>query len=43
MEKGGNLKITKEGWKYGAWAGLHVSACVFVGGGGRVREQDGCN
>ena len=34
MEKKGNLKITKEGWKYGAWAGLHVSACVFVGGGG---------
>ena len=36
MEKGGNLKITKKGWKYGAGAGLHV--CVWG-----VRGEGGCN
>ena len=36
MEKGGNLKITKKGWKYGAGAGLHV--CVWGS-----RREGGCN
>ena len=34
MEKGGNLKTTKKGWKYGAGAGVHMCVCVCGGGGG---------
>ena len=34
MEKGGNLKTTKKGWKYGAGAGVHICVCVWRGGGG---------
>ena len=42
MEKGGNLKTTKKGWKYGAGAGVHMCVCVCVEGGG-VRGEGGCN
>ena len=40
MEKGGNLKTTKKGWKYGAGAGVHMCVCVWRGG---VRGEGGCN